>query len=265
MFDIERAEERSLKSGDPLIIDDKYNGIPVRYICTADMGWVIPVVDISKVLGIPKQTQSDIFKRNESEFKPFLTRVRVTRTVEQKFKDNLVCLTRDGMTMYLMKLTPSRMSDPDMGKRISEFQINVIKVYGQHLDYYKVPQWWARREAVKLKYKGMTDAVKDHLLLDVPEDKQWLVYATEADMLNVVIFGKTASEAGFNQRETASHSQLDLLEKLEEQNDGFIRLQFGIQIRYEMLCKIRDDLITRGRSLAQIPDITPSFRKYVTY
>lgn len=262
---MEQAEERSLQTGDPLIIDDEFNGIPVRYVCTADMGWVIPVTDISKALGINKDTQSKVLSRGKNEFEPFLTRVYVTSTSKNKQKTNLPCLTRDGMTMYLMKLTPSRMNDPEIGKRISEFQIKVVKAFGEYLDYYKVPQWWARRESVKLKYKGMTDAINDHLVYNVPEDKKWLVFATEADMLNVVIFGKTAKQAGGNQREKASQTQLELLEKLEEQNDGFIRLEFGIQLRYELLCKIRDDLILKGRSLAQIPEKTPEYRKYVDY
>ncbi|MFA5248427.1 MAG: phage antirepressor N-terminal domain-containing protein [Dehalococcoidales bacterium] len=246
------------------MIEGEVFNIPVRFICTADMGWVIPVADISKALGINKDTQSKILSRGKNEFSEFSTVVYVTSTTSKSGKVKLKCLTRDGMTMYLMKITPSRMEDPTVGEKVSDFQRYVIKTFGKHLDYYKVPQWWARREATKLKYKGMTDAIKDHLLYDVPDEMKWLVYATEADMLNVVIFGKTAKEAGCNQRDTASQSQLDLLEKLEEQNDGFIRLKFGIQIRYEMLCKIRDDLIVRGRSLAEIPDRTPDYHQYYT-
>lgn len=265
MFDIEQAEEHSLKTGEPLIVNGETLGLPVRFICTPDMGWVVPVNDISSALRISKSTGQDLVSRNKDMFEPYVTTIRVKRLINNGMYDNVKCLTRDGIIMFLVKLTPSRMSDDNIANRIREFQHDAIKIIGDHLDYYKVPQWWARREAVKLKYKGMTDAIRDHLILDVPEEKRWLVYATEADMLNVVIFGKTAAEAGGNQRETASQSQLDLLEKLEEQNDGFIRLKFGIQIRYEMLCKIRDDLITRGRSLAQIPESTPDYKRYVNY
>ena len=55
---------------------------------------------------------------------------------------------------------------------------------------------------------------------NVPEDKQWLIYASEADMLNVIVFGKTAKQAGCNQREGASQQQLDLITKFEEINES---------------------------------------------
>ena len=264
MIRFDEAEERSLSTGDPLMVDGEVIGIPVRFICTADMGWVIPVPDVSKAIGLTRQQQSDILRNNKEQFEPFMC----VRGLPTGLTSSIVshkCLTRDGLIMFLMKLNAQSMKNKEIASRISEFQIYVIKTFGEHLDYYKVPQWWARREATKLKYKGMTDAIKDHLLYDVPDEKKWLVFATEADMLNVVVFGKTAKEAGCNQRDKASQSQLDLLEKLEENNEGFIRLNFGIQIRYEMLCKIRDDLITRGRSLAEVPKKTPDYTLYIVY
>lgn len=265
MTSIESAEDYSLKTGEPLIVNGDAFGIPVRFICTADKGWVVPVVDISKAIGISKQSQSKMLKSHESEFKPFLTTVNLTLTVEQTRKVKHVCLTRDGITMYLMKLTPSRMEDPEVGKKISEFQIRVVKTFGEHLDYYKIPQWWARREAVKLKYRGMTEAIQDHLLIGIPEDKQWLVYATEADLLNVIIFGMTAKEAGCNQRNTASSQTLALLEHLEESNHSLIRLKFPIHVRYEKLCELRDDLITHNRYQVQIPERALNYNQYVKY
>jgi len=267
MIRFEEAEERALLTGQPLMVDDQIFGIDVRFICTADMGWVIPVVDISKALGISKQSQSALLKSHENEFAPFLATVNLTLTSEHPRIVNLKCLTRDGITMYLMKLTPSRM-EPEVGKRISEFQIYVVKTFGEHLDYYKVPQWWARREAAKIKYRAMTDAIKDHIITDeIPEDKQWLVYATEADMLNVVIFGKTASKAGCNQRNNASQSQLELLAKFEDMNEGFIRLGFSIGERYDMICRIRDQMIKHGRiPQNQLPEHIPEKPvKYIVY
>jgi hypothetical protein len=264
MFDIELAEKHSLETGDPLSIEGDFCGIPVRYICTSDKGWVVPITDISKALGIPKQTQSDILKRSKFEFESFLTQVRVTRTSEQVANINLPCLTRDGIVMYLMKLTPSRMNDPNIGKRISEFQIFVVKTFGEYLDYVKIPQWWLRREIAKMRYKPMTDAVHDHLVPLVPEDKRWLVYATEADLLNVIVFGKTAKEAGCNQRETASQPQLDFLVKLEESNETLIRIGMSINDRYNSLCKIRDDLISHGRLYLNTPE-EKQYKQYINY
>ena len=267
MIRFEEAEELALANGGDIIINDVIFGIDVRFICTSELGWVIPVSDISKALGISKQTQSDILSKHKESFEPFVC----VRTLPTGLTSSLIqhkCLTRDGITMYLMKLNPSQMRNQEVGKRISEFQIYVVKTFGEHLDYYRVPQWWARREASKIKYKTMTLAIKDHLITaDIPESKHWLVYATEADMLNVVVFGKTAKEAGFNQREKASQSQLDILTKFEEMNEGFIRLGFPIGNRYEMICKIRDEMIRFSRiPTNQLPERIPdSPNKYIDY
>lgn len=268
MIRFEEAEERALLTGQPLMVDDQIFGIDVRFICTADMGWVIPVVDISKALGIPKTTGSDLISRNKELFEPYLTIVRLTRSINNPTIDNIKCLTREGLIMFLMKLTPSRMDDKDVASRIMEFQQWAVSIIAEHLDYCKVPQWWARREAAKIKYRAMTDAIKDHIITDeIPEDKQWLVYATEADMLNVVIFGKTASKAGCNQRNNASQSQLELLAKFEDMNEGFIRLGFSIGERYDMICRIRDQMIKHGRiPQNQLPEHIPEKPvKYIVY
>lgn len=267
MFDIEAAEKHSFTTGEPLIVEGDIYGISVRFICTADKDWVVPVADISKALGIPKQTQSDVLKRGKTEFEPFLTSVRVTRTGEPGSNINFPCLTRDGITMYLMKLTPSRMSDPEIGKRISEFQIFVVKTFGEHLDYIKIPRWWLRREAAKMFYKPMTDAEHDIIVPLVPEDKSWLVYATEADMLNILVYGKTAKEAKCNQRDTGTKDQLDVLCKLQHMNEGFILAGFSFGERYDLLKNIRNGLLERGRIL--LPETVVELNKipsqYVKY
>lgn len=268
MIRFEEAEERALSTGQPLMMDDQIFGVDVRFICTADLGWVIPVIDISKALGIPKTTGNDLISRNKELFEPYLTTVRLTRSINNSTIDNVKCLTREGLIMFLMKLTPSRMEDKDIASRIVEFQQWAVSIIGEHLDYYRVPQWWARREASKIKYKAMTDAIKDHLITDdIPEDKQWLVFATEADMINVVVFGKTKREAGCNQRDGASQSQLDILIKFEEMNEGFIRLGFPIGNRYDMICKIRDEMIRFARiPTNQIPEKIPdSPNRYINY
>lgn len=264
MFDFREAEQTALESGRDLVVNSEIFGIKVRFICTVEKGWVAPVMDISSALGISKQSQSSLLKSHEIEFAPFLTTVNLTLTNEQSGSVKLKCLTRDGITMYLMKLTPSRMSDPNVGKRISDFQIFVVKTFGEYLDYVKIPQWWLRREAAKLRYLPMTDAIKDHLLENVPKEKQWLVYASEADMLNVIVFNKTAKEAGGNQRDSASNDQLELLAKLQEINEGLIRATLDKVLRYDMLCKIRDDMIAHNRLyLPEAP--SKQFNPYINY
>lgn len=55
--------------------------------------------------------------------------------------------------------------------------------------------WNLHREIAKLNYRVHTDAIKDNLI--PPELTQTQIsykYASEADMLNVALFGKTAKE-----------------------------------------------------------------------
>lgn len=265
MNEIEKAESYSLATGAPVIVDGELFGIPVRFIFTAEMGWVVPVVDISKALGINKDTQSRALSRNKMEFKPFLTHVDIKSTSEQVAKVKTPCLTRDGITMYLMKLTPSRLED-GVGEKISEFQVKVVKVFGESLDGYRPPMWLVRREAAKLHYHDMANAIKEHLITnDIPPDKHWLVYASEADLLNVIVFGMTAREAKKNQRNDASDLRLDIIAKLEEQNEGYIINGFSIEDRYDMLCKMRDSMLKRNNALNLLPERTVGFTRYISY
>ncbi len=56
--------------------------------------------------------------------------------------------------------------------------------------------WDVKREIAKINYTIHTDAIKEHLI-DNKSKNRWrknLTYANEADMLNLVVFGKTAKE-----------------------------------------------------------------------
>ena len=55
-------------------------------------------------------------------------------------------------------------------------------------------EWQVKRELAKVNYKLHTDAIQNNLLTGIPKDKQKWVYISEADMLNLVVFGQTAKE-----------------------------------------------------------------------
>ena len=56
-------------------------------------------------------------------------------------------------------------------------------------------QWTAKRELAKVNYHIHTDAIKENLIVPTLTQKQKsFVYADEADLLNVALFGKTAKE-----------------------------------------------------------------------
>src|SRR3989339_1946629 len=55
--------------------------------------------------------------------------------------------------------------------------------------------WDVKRELVKINYKIHTDAIKENLIPpEISAKEARLVYATEADVLNKALFGKTAKE-----------------------------------------------------------------------
>jgi hypothetical protein len=84
----------------------------------------------------------------------------------------------------------------------------------------------AKRELAKVNYRIHTDAIKENLIVPELTQKQInFVYANEADMLNVALFGKTASEwrtknpgKKGNMRDYANVEQLLVLANLESYN-----------------------------------------------
>lgn len=83
----------------------------------------------------------------------------------------------------------------------------------------------------KINYKIHTDAVKAHLVpQNISKNKATIVYANEADVLNMALFGKTAKDwrdenpdKDGNIRDYADVTQLVVLANLEGMNAEFIR------------------------------------------
>jgi len=110
-----------------------------------------------------------------------------------------------------------------------EFKLYIIKEY-QRLKKAENSRlslnWNLNREISKLNYRIHTDAIKDNLIL--PELTSLQIsntYASEADMLNVVLFGKTSKEwreqsknKKGNIRDEASINELLVLANLESYN-----------------------------------------------
>ncbi len=85
--------------------------------------------------------------------------------------------------------------------------------------------WNLNREISKINYKIHTDAIKTYLLNDLTESQLGFKYASEADMLNVVLFNKTAKQwreenpnLKGNMRDYASLNELLVLANMESYN-----------------------------------------------
>lgn len=77
-----------------------------------------------------------------------------------------------------------------------EFKLYFIKEYQRLKDEeQKLIGWSAKRELAKINYRIHTDAIKDNLIpAELTPTQISYVYADEADVLNIALFGMTAKE-----------------------------------------------------------------------
>lgn len=128
-----------------------------------------------------------------------------------------------------------------------EFELYFIKEF-QRLKEEEQKQigWSAKRELTKINYRIHTDAIKQNL---IPEEltpaQTTVVYANEADVLNVALFGITAKhwreanpDLKGNIRDYASINELICLVNMENLNAVFINEQMPQQERLLRLNKI---------------------------
>mgnify|MGYP003429535084 FL=1 len=103
--------------------------------------------------------------------------------------------------------------------------------------------WNLNREISKLNYRIHTDAIKDNLIPPELTQKQIsYTYANEADLLNVVLFGKTAKQwrdentrLEGNIRDYASIQQLLVLANMESYNAILIKQDYNQEERMKLL------------------------------
>ena len=74
--------------------------------------------------------------------------------------------------------------------------------------YQKKIDWQANRILSKLNYVVHTDAVKTHIVPTLTEEQKKFVYAEEADVLNVALFGMTAKEWRENNPQLAKNGNI---------------------------------------------------------
>jgi hypothetical protein len=128
-----------------------------------------------------------------------------------------------------------------------EFKLYLIKEF-QRIKNEEQKQigWDVRRNLTKINYRIHTNAIKDNLI-PATLNKQQInrVYASEADILNMALFGKTAAqwreedpEKAGNIRDYANISQLVCLANLESLNSVLIQDGYDPSERLERLNKI---------------------------
>ncbi|MGD0137503.1 MAG: KilA-N domain-containing protein [Tepidisphaeraceae bacterium] len=146
-----------------------------------------------------------------------------------------------------------------------EFKLYLIKEF-QRLkeEERKTLGWDIKRNLAKINYRIHTDAIQTHLIPpELSKAQTSLIYASEADVLNLALFGKTAAqwrdenphERG-NIRDEADVSQLVCLSNLENLNAMFIAEGLGQPTRLKRLNQIaiqQMKLLTADTRVKRLP------------
>ncbi len=132
-----------------------------------------------------------------------------------------------------------------------EFHVYLVKEFKRlKIEETKTQQdsleWNVKRMLSKINYKIQTDAIKNNLIpASIKDNIKGLYYASEADLLNVALFGMTAKEwkstnvdIKGNLRDNASPTQLLVLANLETHNAEFIKEGLSQNERLERLNQI---------------------------
>ncbi len=118
--------------------------------------------------------------------------------------------------------------------------------------------WDFRRFLTKANYRIQTDAIQDVLipLRNLPKKMEGVIYAEEAELLNKVVFNKTAKEwntenpdlvqKGHNIRDYGTTHQLILIANLEPLNAELIRNKIS---QYDRLLTLKQAAVEQVKSL----------------
>ncbi len=135
------------------------------------------------------------------------------------------------------------------------FKLYVIKEYQRLVELERSElalSWNVKRLLSKANYHIHTDAIKNVILpkLNISQMKQGLVYASEADLLNLILFGCTAKQwqeanpelaKTMNIRDTATINQLIVLSNIESLNAELIKQGVSKEDRFTILRRTAEE------------------------
>lgn len=153
------------------------------------------------------------------------------------------------------------------------FQLYVVKEYQRLKEHesnaYNL-EWNVKRILCKANYKIHTDAVRDYIVpkAGYTKAKEWLLYADEADMLNIAMWGCTAKDwkqanvkreaIGENIRDMASINDLAILSNIESLNSILISQGLSKIERLRFLSKT----VSQQRKSLEGIDIIKGIQKF---
>ncbi len=153
-----------------------------------------------------------------------------------------------------------------------KFQLYIVKEYQRLKDFennqYNL-DWNVKRILSKANYQIHTDAIKKYIIPKLENNtiQETIIYAEEADLLNLVLFGCTAKQwreaneklnkEKLNIRDIASINELAVLSNLENLNAQWIKEGIEKVIRYQKL----KDLVSYQLEILNKQDILKSLKK----
>ncbi len=141
-----------------------------------------------------------------------------------------------------------------------EFELYIVKEFQRLKEQEQtLLGWTAKRELSKINYHIHTDAIKQNLIpAEVTSIQASIIYANEADVLNVAMFGKTAKmwreenpDLKGNIRDYATINELICLSNMENLNAVFIEQGMS---QSERLVKLNQIAIQQMRVLENNAD-----------
>ena len=137
-----------------------------------------------------------------------------------------------------------------------EFKMYLIKEFERlkiNEAYKEKVEWHANRILAKANYIVHTDAIKNYIVPTITEKQKQFIYAEEADVLNVALFGMTAKEwreinpnLEGNIRDYTDLLHLIILNNLENLNAEFIAMNIP---QKERLIKLNNSAIKQMQLL----------------
>ena len=120
-------------------------------------------------------------------------------------------------------------------------------------------EWSTSRFLSKINYSLQTEAIETRLIPKLKGKEKSLAYATEADLINLALFGQTAKQWRIdnpdikgNIRDYASITQLIILSNLETHNSYLIMAGASKEARFARLCEIAEsqlEIFSRDKRL----------------
>ena len=141
-----------------------------------------------------------------------------------------------------------------------EFKVYLIKEFQRlKAEEQKMLGWSAKRELAKINYRIHTDAIQQHLIpATVTRAQMGIIYANEADVLNVALFGQTHQQWQMqhpdlkgNQRDYADINQLICISNMENLNA--VMIEDGIP-QPQRLKRLNEIAIHQMKVLSSGPD-----------